>query len=104
MVVRGTPMPGDDVRAEFQKMMREGPGKLRCAAIVAEGGGFHGSAVRAVVTGLMMVVRPRFPMTVHSSVAEAAAWISTQAGPGGVTASELTAAVDAMRGRLAVPG
>jgi hypothetical protein len=101
MIVRGTPVPGEDVRAEFQKMIRQGPGALRCTAIVAEGGGFHGSAVRAVVTGITMVVRPKFPMKVHASVAEAAAWIAAQAGPAGATAAEISAAVDAMRARLA---
>lgn len=104
LVARGTPPPGEDVRAELQRMRREGPGALRCAAIVAEIGGFGGSAVRAVVAGLVMVTRPGFPMKAHGSVAEAAAWIADQAGPGGVTASAITAAVDAMRARVGAPG
>ena len=100
MITRGTPAPSEAVRAEFQRMIKEGPGKLRCAAIVAEVSGFQGSVVRGVVTGLMMVVRPAFPMKVHGSVAEAAAWIAAQAA-GSVTADGLAAAVTAVRARQA---
>ena len=103
MIARGTPVPGNDVRAEFQQMMREKPGQMRCTAIVAEGGGFHGSVVRGVVTGLMMVVRPPFPMKVHAGVPEAAEWIAGQSA-GSVAAGALVAAVEAMRARQAAPG
>jgi hypothetical protein len=84
IVIRaGVPPPNDDVRRELVAMVRPGVGEYRGAAILALGNAFVVSLVRSVVAGMVMVVRPAFPMKVFGAVSEAGAWIG---GLGGATA------------------
>ena len=83
IVIRGgVPPPNDDVRRELVAMVRPGVGEYRGAAILALGNAFVVSLVRSVVAGMVIVVRPAFPMKVFGALTEAGAWLG---GLGGVT-------------------
>jgi hypothetical protein len=71
------PMPSEPVRAAMGQLMREGVRGVHSVAIVGEGRIFHQTAVRSVVTGLLLVVRVPFLVKVFGTVDEACAWFST---------------------------
>jgi|LNFM01.1.fsa_nt_gb hypothetical protein len=71
------PVPDDPVRQALAQLMREGVRGVRAVAVVGEGGVFHQTAVRGVVTGLTLVVKVPFLLKVFTSVDDACAWFST---------------------------
>ena len=81
-VIRGgVPPPNDEVRRELVAMVRSGAVGYRGAAILALGNAFVVSLVRSVVAGMVMIVRPAFPMKVFGATPEAAEWIGGLGGP-----------------------
>lgn len=99
IVIRGgVPPPNDEVRRELVAMVRPGVGEYRGAAILALGSAFVVSLVRSVVAGMVMVVRPAFPMKVFGAVTDAAEWVG---GLGGATAArDVTSLIDDASTRL----
>jgi hypothetical protein len=97
------PVPGDGVRAAYAEQLRANY-PLRCSVIVAEGAGFRGSLVRSVVTSLVLLARPDTPMTVSSTVAEAAKWASTQGTKrgGSELEREVIRVVEATRAQIGI--
>ncbi|MBL8678514.1 MAG: hypothetical protein JNK05_05090 [Myxococcales bacterium] len=76
------PVPDEPVRQAMAQLMREGVRGVRAVAVVGEGGVFHQTAVRGVVTGLTLVVKVPFLLKVFSSVDEACVWFgSVTPGP-----------------------
>lgn len=75
------PIPRDEAREAFARMLRSSSEGLLCAAVVGEGDSFALSVVRTVVAGLMLLVRPGAPLKVFGTVPEAAAWIASQRPP-----------------------
>jgi hypothetical protein len=99
-VIRGAvPPPSDDVRRELVAMVRTGAGVFRGAAVIALGNAFVGSLVRSVVSGMVMVARPAFPMKVFGEVTEATDWIGGLGG-GAAAARAVEIVVDQAASRL----
>ena len=74
----GLPPPGPREREHIlANMSHFGPG-LRAMVTVVEGEGFGTAAVRAVLSGLQMVLRVPFPMRTVRSLDEASVWLSGQ--------------------------
>lgn len=71
------PMPTEAVRSAMGQLMREGIRGVHAVGVVGEGRIFHQTAVRSVVTGLLLVVRVPFLVKVFSTVDEACQWFST---------------------------
>lgn len=70
-------LPSPDAR----KLLSELPGKLgrgAGVALVREGAGFRSAAVRAVMTGIMMVARDPVPHEVFSGTGPAIEWLLRQ--------------------------
>ena len=78
--------------ADRRKGMREGPrdrltemarrwdGQLGAAAFVVPRAGFGASVVRSVITGVLLVVRPRSPTRSFESLAPALDWLGERCG------------------------
>jgi hypothetical protein len=93
---------GDDAAARegFTGIMRRAEPHGRGAAVVIERDGFLGAALRAMITTIVLAVRPKIPIKVFAAVEEAAAWLATtlaNAGAPGPAAAELVAAVRELR-------
>jgi len=99
MIRASVPPPGDDVRRELVAMVRSGAGVLRGAAVIAQGSAFVGALVRSVVSGMVMIVRPTFPMKVFGATLDAASWVGSLAGGAG-NAREVEVAINEATKRL----
>jgi len=64
--------PDSDTRNAFGEMMRHPA--VKHFSLTHEGTGFKAASVRAIVSGVNALARPRFPHSVHSSVADASRW------------------------------
>lgn len=69
-----TPMPDSAAREALQAGIRR-LGKLRGVVNVILGTGFRAAAVRGMLSGFSMVVRPRYPLSFVASEAEAASFL-----------------------------
>jgi len=78
----GFQMPGDMARQLIADTLRSVDGKLAACAVVLPGQGFTSAAVRALVSGLALVVRPKSPLRSVSNIEEAQTWVAQQLGPG----------------------
>lgn len=71
----GAMMPPDEVRAAVARNMETLSANTLASVIVAEGGIFRLAALRALIAGLGMIRRRRFPETVLGSIEEVAQWL-----------------------------
>jgi len=77
----GAIVPTADARVALARMLREGSGFIRCAALVYLGTGFGAAVVRGVVTGLSLLSRHEFPHEVKESVCDGATMVATHLCP-----------------------
>ena len=77
------------------RMMREHDEKVCGAVVVSMMGGFTGSIVRAVTTGMILAVRPKMPVRVFASVPEGAGFVTGlyAKGVAGASADEIVHAI-----------
>jgi hypothetical protein len=68
-------LPTPEARAGVKDLMTRFSKKRACLAILIQGEGFWASAMRAVVTGVRMLVPLNFPMQIFGRVNELAAWL-----------------------------
>ena len=66
--------PEADTKREFVRGMVVGEGRIKHFSVVHEASGFHAAIVRAIMSGVYLFARPKFPHMVFSSLADAAAW------------------------------
>jgi hypothetical protein len=104
------PPPPDTARALIKRVFQEFSKVVVAGAMVVEGKGFLGSALRSVLTMLSMAARPSYPLKVFSSVPEACNWLYERLPPGRrFDAMQLLTAVEDTRaaykaGKLVVAG
>ena len=73
--IEKTAVPPDaDTKREFVRNAQQGEGRVVHFSVVHEATGFHAAIVRAIMSGVYMFARPKFPHMVFSSLADAAAW------------------------------
>ncbi|MFO0563070.1 MAG: hypothetical protein U0269_33925 [Polyangiales bacterium] len=74
-------------------------------AVVIEARGFLGTTVRALVSGLILLARPKYPMKIFGTLEEGAPWLieKMRGGRTGTTASALIEAVEATGARVPMP-
>lgn len=77
IVEPGAPLPDSDARETIAKFLRAASDHLVVSAVVFEGEGFRGAAVRGVVTGLTMLARQSYPHRVFGTIDEAAPWYAS---------------------------
>ena len=80
----GAPMPSDTVRNTIQVEMRKLDPFLICGATVIDKAGFRASALRAVVSTMQLISRPKHPEKVFASAAEAVHFIRAELQLAGV--------------------
>ncbi|WP_437332125.1 serine/threonine protein kinase [Sorangium sp. So ce394] len=61
VIERGASFPPARVREAISAFLAEASAFVRCSAVVVEGAGFQGAAMRSIVTGLTLVARQRYP-------------------------------------------
>jgi len=71
----GFQMPDDTVRKLIIETLRSIDGQLAACAVVLPGSGFKNAAVRALVSGLALVARPKTPLKSLHTIDEAHAWV-----------------------------
>ncbi|MGA7119724.1 MAG: hypothetical protein WBY94_06480 [Polyangiaceae bacterium] len=67
-----TTPPDSDARRAFVEFMKVDT--VRHFSVIHDGTGFKAASVRAIMSSVHMLGRPKFKMAVHSSVPAAAAW------------------------------
>lgn len=101
-LANGSSAPPDATTRELlSKQITELGSALGGVAFTVEGSGFGAAAVRAIVSGMYIVTRPAYPVKVFATIPEACAWLSSnwKATASKPTASEIEAAIKALRGR-----
>jgi hypothetical protein len=71
-------LPDADVRDAFARAGQRAGQRLTCIAAVVEGAGFRAASVRAMVTGIGLMARARFPLRCFASLDEAARWAASE--------------------------
>lgn len=71
-----TPLPPPEMREIVVRVFAEHPTAVSAVAVVVEGHGFYASAVRSVVTGLVLLANTRIPHRTCSSVAASVDFLS----------------------------
>lgn len=92
-------LPDNDTRKVLTEGTQGYGPNLQRISTVVEGQGFAASAVRAVLTGMTMVLRGAYPTRIVGSVAEVAPWLAEPLP--GHDPAELVAVVAALRARAA---
>jgi hypothetical protein len=70
----GAVPPDSAARQAIHRFLAAGEGHVRHSSVIHEGAGFGAAGVRAVMAGIYMLGRPKFPHVVFASVAGAARW------------------------------
>jgi hypothetical protein len=94
-----TEVPDGPTREKLAGLMQAAGPVGTCAAMVYEGTGFRGAAVRGVVTVLNTLARQPFPYKAFGHMDAAAAWLTTihADGKGPITAADLVGVVGRLR-------
>lgn len=87
--------PDSEARDAMVASNRRTAAKMAAVALVIEGEGFAAAAVRAVISGMYLVLKPPHPLKTHSDIATAARWLIEQKCdvPASISASDLVDAV-----------
>lgn len=64
-------LPDAETRAAISTMLREAADYVAFSSVTHEGGGFRGSVIRSIVTGLLMLHKPVFPHIVFDTAEHA---------------------------------
>ena len=92
------PPPPEAARVLIKRVFQEFSKVVVAGAMVVEGKGFVGSALRSVLTMLSMAARPKYPLKVFSDVSEGCAWLVERMGPRSSCApAELVAQIEQAR-------
>ena len=75
LIGNGAGMPTPEARAGVKELMARFHNKRACIAILVQGEGFWASAMRAVITGVRLLVPLSFPMQVFGDAKELIAWL-----------------------------
>jgi len=70
--------PDDDIRKASSQMITAHEKDLKCVALVIEGTGFRSAITRAVLSGIVMLIRTPAPIKFFDVPKSACAWVSTQ--------------------------
>lgn len=98
------PLPTSEARKALTELLAAGSSFIRCSAILFEGTGFRASAVRSVVTGLVLLARQPYPHRVCDTdqAADMFARILPESTGGVVNASAVKQAIERLRTTLAL--
>ncbi|WP_394829521.1 hypothetical protein [Pendulispora albinea] len=102
IVEPGAPLPPAEARQTLGQFLADAEGRIRFSAVVYEGGGFRASAVRGVVSSLILLARPPYPHRVFATATEACTWFQRGFGAEAVNGKELEIAIADLRRRIAV--
>jgi hypothetical protein len=104
VIEAGVPPPDPTTRARITEVMRANAAANRGIAYIIEETGFVAAAMRSVVTGTLLIVRPPYPARVFATVKKAAPWLLAQAGAGEADIPALTTALESLRRQLHMAG
>ena len=97
-ILDNVPMPSDETRQSFVRVVEAGDPYLACLVYVMSGEGFWASATRSLLTNTAWVRQRRFLPRICATVQEAASWMapmhSERTGVA-ITASELVDVLNA---------
>ncbi|MBL8677598.1 MAG: hypothetical protein JNK05_00415 [Myxococcales bacterium] len=95
----------EETRREIQHAMTAYNDRDLAVAVAVEVQGFIGTAVRALVSGLMLLARPKYPMKILGNRHEAARWLleKIRGGQPAFTPDELGDAIAATRDAITPP-
>lgn len=97
VVLETAPPSGNDARARAVEMLRKLGPQVGFVALVVEGDGFRPASVRAMFTGISLLLSPGFPWRIFRTIDELASWtpMGTLADPASI--DELRALSDSLR-------
>jgi len=92
------PPPDNATRRAYVAMMREFGPRLDAASVIVDGGGVTAALIRSVITGMVLIGRPSFPVKVFDASVPACAWLAyTMASDEPTSSSELSQALATLR-------
>jgi hypothetical protein len=74
----GFQMPDDAVRKLIADTLRAVDGQLAACVVILPGQGFKAAAVRALVSGIALMARPKSPLGCVRNIAEAQSWVAAR--------------------------
>lgn len=86
--------PQPEVRDAIQRTLQRYEAYTRALAYVVLAGGFRGATARAIVSGLLMLSRPKYPNKVFSEIPQAIHWLYD---PSGKATGNPTVVLEVMR-------
>jgi len=104
VVERSSPPPEDEARKHFAAFSRDLVARMKIAVVVAEGGGFRGSLVRAVGVTLTTLLPHSSKFKFVNDIVVAANLIEPYMTPGLGGASSLVQAAEHLRVRIGSAG
>lgn len=75
LIANDAGLPTPEARAGVKELMARFSNKRACLAILVQGEGFWASAMRAVITGVRILVPLKFPMQIFNDVNELVGWL-----------------------------
>ncbi|HEY5956292.1 MAG TPA: hypothetical protein VIV60_07060 [Polyangiaceae bacterium] len=91
----GSRPPEPAVREVIQRTMRQFESKMDGLAYSIHAEGFKGAAARAAVSGILMIVKPKYPTKVFANIPVAMSWLYSQSrGRTAVNRKEETADIE----------
>ena len=97
-------LPDDEIRRVYIDLGGRVNDTLNCIGVTIESEGFAAAGLRALVTGLGLAARTRFPIRCYSSLSETGAWVQSRLSGPTVsigTEAELAAAFAQLKSELA---
>jgi hypothetical protein len=97
-------LPDSGTREKLASVLQAAAPVGCCAALVFEGTGFRGAAVRGVASMLNALTRQPFPYKSFGTVEAGATWVASMHGKGGsIPVAELVSAVASLRTATSMP-
>jgi len=78
----GSRAPEADARVAMQRSIRSQASRTAALAYAILGTGFSNAAARAVVSGILLLLRPKYPTKVFPTVSAASQWLLSQGEKG----------------------
>jgi len=93
---------GEDVRAEVRAALTAYEHRALTVGISIEGEGLLNATTRAVVSGIVLLARPKYPVKIFGTRRECVAWMLERMGQGraGLSVDAVLAAVDAATAQM----
>ena len=73
-------VPSGPARTDLARLLRDHAPSIRASTVAVEGSGFRAAAIRSVLAGISLFVRPGYPHRVTDSLLASVDWLAATCG------------------------